>query len=388
MPQIAYALAGEGRGHATRARTVADGLLKRGAEIVFITGGDALAYLGDLYRDNPRVRFIEIPVLRFGYSKKGHGQKVSLHRTAKSVLSYTLRMTKEIDRIAGELKKLAFTPQILIADYEPLASRMSARLGIPLVTLDSQHYFAHARLKYLPKKLWAYSLLVKLTCWWMAPRKHVAIISKFVPAEFIRESEDVYSVGPLIRPELISTAASEQSDLILCYLRPSVADDVIDALRDHAAPVRVYGLGARLREGSVEFCEVSAAAFARDLLACRAVIGTAGSQLTTECLYLRKRFWAYPEPGQMEQEINAELARQLGVAVARKPIAENLRRFLAERAEPNYPPMQNGNERAADILMQLASQNAPAAAPGSGALQESASFSDSVTGSTAPPRNR
>ena len=45
--RIAYALAGEGRGHTVRALTLANGLIERGHEIAFFTCGDALQLLRD-----------------------------------------------------------------------------------------------------------------------------------------------------------------------------------------------------------------------------------------------------------------------------------------------------------------------------------------------------
>ena len=66
--RFAYALAGEGRGHTTRALGLGQELIDRGHEVRFFTDGDALALL--------RTRFgpdavVEMPVPRFAYSRRG-----------------------------------------------------------------------------------------------------------------------------------------------------------------------------------------------------------------------------------------------------------------------------------------------------------------------------
>ena len=58
--KIAYALAGEGRGHAVRAISLGKGLIERGHEIKFFTCGDALELLQETFGHNS-VHDLETP---------------------------------------------------------------------------------------------------------------------------------------------------------------------------------------------------------------------------------------------------------------------------------------------------------------------------------------
>ena len=79
--KIAYALAGEGRGHTTRALTLANGLLARGHEVAFFTCGDALELLRESF-GHDAVYHLETP--RFVIVRK----RVSYVRTGLKGLGY------------------------------------------------------------------------------------------------------------------------------------------------------------------------------------------------------------------------------------------------------------------------------------------------------------
>ena len=70
MARIHYGLAGEGRGHAVRARTLLEAL-QADHELVVHAPGDAFSFLAPLYAGHPRVEVREVPGLRWSYSERG-----------------------------------------------------------------------------------------------------------------------------------------------------------------------------------------------------------------------------------------------------------------------------------------------------------------------------
>jgi len=354
MAKIAYALAGEGRGHATRSRTVADGLLERGHSILFLTGDDGCDFLSEAYREHPGVDLIRIPVLRFAYKGRGPLKKVSAAKTLSNSLKFAMHMREESRRAVEALKHLNFEPDLVITDFEPLAWRIARRLRKPLISLDNQHFFRYARLDRLPARLWRLNLLIGLICQIIAPSKRATLISKFVPDDYIKPKSDRHMIGPLIRPEIRRSYESvEPDDFILCYLRPSVAEHVLPAIVQSGKRAVVYGLGEKPDDGNVSFRAVSSAGFARDMYCCERMVTSAGNQSIGECLYLRKPFLLIPEPGQMEQEINACLASQLGAQVAKGDFGESFREFLESDERPKYPFTGDAVEKAVQIIDEI-----------------------------------
>jgi uncharacterized protein (TIGR00661 family) len=351
MANIAYTLAGEGRGHATRARTIADTLIQKGHRIAFITGDDGFDFISAKYADHPQVSIVRVPSLRFAYTGRGEMKRVSMPGTIRNSLVFLWNMRTEVDKALRALKDLDFDPDFFLSDYEALAWRMARRLKKPVITLDNQHFFALVRLSELPLSQWPFTLLIGFTCFLITPQKRAVLISKFVPDEYIRERDNVHMIGPLIRPEIKNFAQTErEEDFILCYVRPSVAGHVLDVVRRTGLEARVYGLGERPAEGRMSFHATSADNFARDLVRARKVIGTSGNQLIGECSYLRKSLYVIPEPGQMEQLINAYLARRFGAMMGRRRIEESLTEFLETNTRMDYPFEGDAVEKAITLL--------------------------------------
>ena len=88
MAHLFFSMAGEGRGHAARAKAVVDGLKER-HRITLLTPDDAWEFLGPIYRDDPAVTVEQIPGPRFRYTPKG---RVSVLGTAWSNAGYALRL--------------------------------------------------------------------------------------------------------------------------------------------------------------------------------------------------------------------------------------------------------------------------------------------------------
>lgn len=135
MSRIAISLCGEGRGHATRICTLVEHL-ERDHDILLFTSADAWELLSKRFGDgHPRVRVVEISGIVFQYTDG----RLDVMRSIAAGLDYQARQLGPlVDRLMRELE--LFSANIAITDFEPALPRAASRQGIPLVSVDHQHF--------------------------------------------------------------------------------------------------------------------------------------------------------------------------------------------------------------------------------------------------------
>ena len=335
MANLIYAVSGEGRGHATRARAVIDELRTEHSVQVY-TYGQGAELLAPIYRGSD-VEVREVPGLRFCYSARG---SLDYLRTGLASLPFLRALPAQVAALGRELERAA--PALVITDFEPLVPRAATRLGLPFVSLDHQHFLLAYDLRALPLRLQLYAR-------WLAPwvalyyRGQVhSIVSSFYTAPLARHCRNVTRVGVLLRRELLR-AVPVHGDHLVVYVRRHVTGSLLHALAACGREVRVYGLGVLPRMGRVSFHAVHPTRFTEDLAGSAALVCTAGNQLVGEALYLRKPVLALPEEGNFEQAINGHFLAQGGMgeslplpALTADRLAGFLRRVpqLRERIDP------------------------------------------------------
>src|SRR5690242_19375924 len=105
-------MCGEGRGHATRARAVVEGLRAR-HRVTLFASGSAHAMLAPIYRVSD-VRVFPIPGLSFAYDRAG---RVALVRTVAAAARFRFAVGRYIAAVLPELERAR--PDLVIADFEP-----------------------------------------------------------------------------------------------------------------------------------------------------------------------------------------------------------------------------------------------------------------------------
>lgn len=326
MATIFYSLMGEGRGHAARARAMVEQLRNR-HRVILYTSYDALSFLRGVYGASEGIEVREIEGLKFHYSD----QKLRLTKTIAHGFSLWRRQTDVLNALRPEFDRER--PDLLVTDFEPLLPRLAHQLGVPVLSLDHQHFLVAYDLSSLPLHLRTYAIVMRGFVRMFKIRPQRFVVSAFYKPPLRRGYEDVNQVGPLLRPAVRSMQPT-RSEYVLSYLRRSTPPDVVDMLASLNLPMRVYGLGERPPQGPLEFRAIDEQTFVEDLASCDCVIAAAGNQLLGEALHFRKPFFALPEQKHHEQCINACFLQQLGggdwVPVERVS-REDLRAFLDRR---------------------------------------------------------
>jgi uncharacterized protein (TIGR00661 family) len=288
MARIVYSLSGEGRGHATRVRTMVE-LLRGEHELLVLAPGDAYALLEGAYHGS-EVRIQRLPGLRFAYNRH---QKVSIFGTGVNAWRY---------------------------------------LMLPYIALDHQSFATYGKFDWLPGKLRFQLLQIKLVNWLLYHGQRHTISSSFFRPEVQRERDDVTFVGSMLRPQ-VRSAENVRGEHITAYCRRTVTENVLESLAASPCEVRLYGLGEKADRGSIRFRPISEDGFVADLASGRAVVANAGNQLLGETLYLGKPMLALPEEGQHEQLLNSHVLERLGGGRWCRPrdlTPQKLRAFLDE----------------------------------------------------------
>ena len=308
MARIFYSMAGEGRGHATRVRTLVEHL-KSEHELHLYAPGDAYDFLQRFYgpdSPDPAVRLVRIPGLRFKYT----GGKLNLFGSISRGLRYAVWGLPRLVR-AFRRRIQADRPDLILTDFEPALPRAALRERVPFLSVDHQQVLVACDLSALSMELRWYA-------WWMgwAIRWHYAghsrgMMTAFYQPAVIPGFEQLQLVGPIIRPEVTSITPADEG-FLLSYLRKTTPARVVESLARSPYPVRIYGLGELPPVGPLTFHPIHEQTFVEDLAACRAVISAAGNQLLGEALFLGKPVLAIPEEIHHEQRINAHFLRAMG----------------------------------------------------------------------------
>ena len=349
MARIAISLCGEGRGHATRVGTLIEHL-EADHDLLVYTSADAHAFLGERFGSgHPRVRLENVPGIIFQYT----GGRLDVMRSIAAGLDYQARLLGPlVDRMMGELE--AFRADLAITDFEPALPRAASRQGIPLVSIDHQHFLLAYDLDSLPWSLQWNAWFMSHAVWLYVAEATDTVVSAFFRPPLRRGWEHVVQVGPLVRPA-IARATPRDDGFVLSYLRRHTPFSAVEALAECGMPVKVYGLGHREHFGNVSFHGIDEQRFADDLASCRAVVAAAGNQLIGEALHLGKPLLVLPERAHAEQLMNAHFlaGMQCGEFVLLEDIAAtHVREFVArlDRFGPALAEVRGRMDGTADVL--------------------------------------
>lgn len=305
MAKIFMSMSGEGRGHATRIRSVVERIRDR-HQITLFAPGEAYQFLAENYNDASDVRLVQIPGMKFHYVKK----RLHLFKTIYQGLRYRFFvLNKLIKQLEQEIHE--HQPDVILTDFEPGLPRAALRCGLPFLSLTHQHFLLAYDLSILPAKLQLFAKLMRVAVRLHYTEQEISMISSFFIAELKPEwKQRAVSLGPMIRPE-VRNRQTTQGNYLLSYLRKNTPKRVVKELSCSPLPVKVYGLGEQPALGNLTFHQIDPIQFVDDMANCIGVVSAAGNQLLGECMYLGKPVLAIPETWHHEQLINAHFLREM-----------------------------------------------------------------------------
>lgn len=308
MAKIFYSMAGEGRGHAVRVRTLVEHL-QADHELHLFAPHDAFDFLRRFYGPDspcPGVQLTRIPGLKFKYT----GGKLNLLGSIWRGLRYAAwQLPRLVSRFRRRIRDER--PDLVLCDFEPSLPRAAQREGIPFLSIDHQHVLVGCDLASLSMELQWYACWMGWAIRWHDAGRCHGVMTAFYEPPIKPGFERLQLVGPIIRPE-VAAAETVTGNYLLSYLRSITPDRVIDILANGPLPVKIYGLGERPPRGNATFHPIHEQKFVEDLAGCRAVVCAAGNQLLGEALYLGKPALAIPEEIHHEQRINAHFLKSMG----------------------------------------------------------------------------
>jgi len=354
--KIAYGSSGEGRGHSTRAITVAPYLLLAGHKLTFFTCCMAVEPLREEgYIVN------QLPTPRIQYNKNDNP---SAFKTALYYPSWFLQNRGKIIDLADHLK--AHKYDLVISDYEPLLSRAAQLAGIPLIIYNNQSFGTHCKLpdgcntitngdRLALKQL---NIINRMIC----PDGNVTIVAKALPEESLVKKRDTFMVGPPIQERYRGKQWSGwNSDYIMVYHRKSFLskmDEVIEFAESKGCTIKWYGAGEDMSIDSniVQFCP-EGPSFTRDLENCRYLITPAGASTIGEACHIGAPIILVPEKGQIEAELNSKLTSFYYPNACTLPMsavtAEELTRVSDDLHGLGECHVENGSWKVAEIINQF-----------------------------------
>ena len=357
MARVFYSMAGEGRGHATRARTVIENLRQQGHSVTVYAPEFAYRMLTESYLTGD-VTIRQIPGLMFHYNR----EKLSYIRTASGLIRYLAQLPDLVRQLIRDIQDEGC--DAAITDFEPALPRAAAQAGVKWMSLDHQHFLVVSDFRDLTiaDRLKTQLMGLGVRQYYNQPEKMV-VSSFYFPPVKPQYRQQVEQCGVLLRRQIVDSTV-EQGDHVVVYLRRFAPKNVIDALASLGRNVHIYGLGDQPSQGNLHFLPVTETAFLEDLRSCRALISNAGNQLVGEALYLEKAVFVFPEERNLEQQINARYLKASGggdAASLRNVTGPMLNEFVERAGEfqCETPRSQlNGNTIAMNTVNQLVGQTA------------------------------
>jgi uncharacterized protein (TIGR00661 family) len=338
--RILYGVVGEGMGHATRSRVVIEHLLAAGHEVKVVVSGRAHGFLSRKLAGRAGVSLEEIEGLHLVVEDNDLDVSESIWENLDLAPARLVKNLEVYGRVVG-----AFTPDVVVSDFESWAYVFGKLHDIPVISLDNMQVIARCWHDEDVVGKWDNAarftqLAVKLK---LPGAYHYLITSFFFPK--IRKKKTTLA-PPILRAEILE-AAREPGEHVLVYQTASTNTQLIPALQRMPFEFRVYGMGREGQEGNVSLRGFSETGFVDDLRTAKAAIAGGGFSLMGECVHLGVPLLSVPIEDQYEQELNARYLDGLGYGRYASSLDEDtVRAFLEEiprfdEALTTYPRQDN-----------------------------------------------
>jgi UDP-N-acetylglucosamine--N-acetylmuramyl-(pentapeptide) pyrophosphoryl-undecaprenol N-acetylglucosamine transferase len=283
MGRIAYYVHDRGRGHATRSVPIIRALVNEGHEVHVCAGEAVSSLMHDEAWGLTRIKGLRPGLLS---------------------LVHLATRTREDESFLRTLE-----PDLLVSDGDAPSLQAGRRLGLKTVAVGHGLVFSHCKLKPgLPRLSVLLEKANTLPSSWGADR---VVAVHFMPIEGTKTH--VHTAGPDWSEGLDGLVTHEP--FILSYFRDANGAAILREACGEGLKVRCYG-DLQAPPAGVTLLPPSREGFLQDLRACSGVIGSAGSNLISECMYVGKPMLAMYRNGEREPRMNALLLEEAGLGVA------------------------------------------------------------------------
>lgn len=356
---IAYSIAGEGRGHTIRAIAMAKRLMEAGHNVKFFTSRDSLELLIEQFGESAIVEMMTPDLV---LNKDGSVSALFSFLKTFKFLYFTMpfQVRHVIKQVTGEDER-GFKADVLLTDFEPTFTHVARHTGLPLISFDSQRFMLDAKLN---GKL-SYALRLKLLPPAMGinfkflPNPTCTIISKGMGLKAKINRPNSLIVGPMLRKDFFPGAWKPKGTHALAYLRKA-ALFALETAAAHAKKqgvvLHLYGHKPEVLPDNVISCPISSEGFIQDLLSADWIVQTAGSQLLGEVSAIGIPSLVIPEKGQYEQETNICLCASKYGNIVRLPNYPskhfNIKLFDEKLKEARRSPLPTSYENGIDTAFE------------------------------------
>jgi uncharacterized protein (TIGR00661 family) len=312
MARIAYAIAGEGGGHASRNSVIISKLAEQGHVVDVFTSFRTYDELSVRFKNSKRVKVHKIPGLSFAFNPdKG---KVSIRRT----LRHNFWTVVKYPRTAYLFRKKAKQGNydLFIYDHDfvfSIANVPYARKNkIPTIMIS---HFAGFQLgkfnagKKIQNKIRTLKLLLNL----FNPKADIMLLNAFYKPDVIKDP-GVKFVGPLLKQEVYKHKPTDKGFVLIYINRPleKTLYSMLSMIKDYKFIVYTRKPELFPSKPHIKIKKFSPS-FVSDLASCTCVIGPAGIELPSEAVYYEKPMLAIPAQNQAEQAVNGFYIEKLGI---------------------------------------------------------------------------
>ncbi|MDI3325694.1 glycosyltransferase family protein [Pontibacterium granulatum] len=338
--RVLYGVQATGNGHITRARVMAPALKAAGVEVDYLFSGRPA---DQLFNMEPFGDYLTREGLTF------------VQRDGQVKVWDTLRKNNVLRcwRDANALDLSSY--DLVITDFEPVTAWAAKRKGVPSVGIAHQYALCY------PIPGHNHHVLSRL-------------IQLFAPAKTAIgvhwHHYDYPVLPPLIQPPLFEPSVEQDKVLVYLPVNP------IEELETRFAGITDYrfyiycAIDEPYQRDNLYFMPFSREGFQRDLSSCSGVVTNCGFGLISEALQLGKKVFSMPVKGQVEQQSNAHVLDELGLATIARDYDEALLSDWLElpQPEPRMNPdvagqlaqwIASGCGESADVLAKRLWQNEP-----------------------------
>ncbi len=353
MATIFYGVAGEGNGHAIRAKTIIDELRKKHTIHVF-SHGKGHKYLKQFFSLHRILGF----------------HVYYANNTVSSFLTGTINILKFPLMVIASLQYpvafLKHKPDVVITDFEPFVLYWAKMFNVPSICIDNQHSIINTSIDKI-KGQWLTEIYSKLVVHSFLPDPNETIITTFFPNEITKKN--TFLVPPVIKQEVQEIKnkktrhkeqknnAQKNNGHIFVYQTSPSYKQMLSILKKVNKKFIIYGFNKEAQEANLTFKKFNKEEYVEDLAAADAVIINGGFTMLSEALYLEKPIFSIPIKRQFEQIVNGHYINKLQYGMAVKDITqENFETFLKQKEayKKNIQKIKwDGNKELFKVLGQL-----------------------------------